>query len=346
MKRRVLITRLSALGDVAMSLPVVYAVCRLNPDADFIMLTRPHPARLFIDTPSNLTVLTPDLKEYKGIGGMYKLFKEIDSRYDITDFVDLHDVLRTKIMRNIANLKDVRVSKIEKGRCAKKALTRRFRKRFKPIMTTPERYIDTFRKAGLKVPGDLETPVYRPLLSAKQSSILGADDTIRYAVAPFAAHAGKMYPLSQMRKVVEILARRENTIVYIFGFGDEETAKIDTLAQGYSNVVNMARLHLSAGDELALLSQCSCMVSMDSANMHLASLVGLRTVSIWGATHPYAGFMGIGQNALDAVQCDMRCRPCSVYGNRKCRFGTYPCLTEISAETIINRIDRIYENKE
>ena len=60
--------------------------------------------------------------------------------------------------------------------------------------------------------------------------------------------------------------------------------------------------------------------------------------TVWGATHPCTGFYGAGQNPADAIQLDMACRPCSIFGNRPCRIGGYPCLTQIPAACINSKI--------
>ena len=90
--------------------------------------------------------------------------------------------------------------------------------------------------------------------------------------------------------------------------------------------------------ELALMGQLDAMLSMDSANMHLASLVGTRVVSIWGGTHPYAGFLGWNQKESDCIQLDLPCRPCSVYGNKRCLRGDYMCMNGITPEYILQKI--------
>lgn len=90
--------------------------------------------------------------------------------------------------------------------------------------------------------------------------------------------------------------------------------------------------------ELELMSTLDCMISMDSGNMHLASIVGTRVVSVWGATHPLAGFLGWQQSPVDCVQKDMPCRPCSIYGNKPCKLGNYPCLNDIKPEEIVRKV--------
>ena len=93
--------------------------------------------------------------------------------------------------------------------------------------------------------------------------------------------------------------------------------------------------------ELILMSHLDVMVSMDSANMHLASLTATPVVSIWGATHPMAGFLGWNQNIENVVQLNMDCRPCSIYGQKPCIHGDFRCMTGIKPEMILEKITKI-----
>ena len=79
------------------------------------------------------------------------------------------------------------------------------------------------------------------------------------------------------------------------------------------------------------------MVSMDSANMHLASLYGVPVVSIWGGTHPYLGFYGWGQQMENAVQVDLDCRPSSVFGNKPCPRNM-ECMNLVSPIMVYDKI--------
>ena len=96
---------------------------------------------------------------------------------------------------------------------------------------------------------------------------------------------------------------------------------------------------------LVLMSHLDVMISMDSANMHFASLVNTPVVSIWGATHPYAGFMGWGQKPHNAVQIDLACRPCSIFGNKPCLRGDLACLRTISPEMVYERVKRVLSKR-
>lgn len=341
-RKRILVARFSALGDVAMTLPSVYNACYANPDAEFYFLTRHHPAQVFINRPDNLTVVGVNLDNYKGLGGIIRLAKSLMKRYELTDFMDLHDVLRTKMLRLILKMQGVRVSRLHKGRRQKRELTRRNNKVLVQLKSTPQRYEGVFRRGGIALANDFQSLYGDAKGDPKEFAEVSAPKRQGewwLAVAPFAKHPGKVYPMEQLERVIEHFNARQGARIFVFGFGQKEEAEIETLAKRYPSVVNMAKANIGIGPELSLLSHCDVMLSMDSANMHLASLVGLRTVSVWGATHPYTGFLGWKQRTRDVVQLDMTCRPCSVFGDRPCFRGDYHCLHGIPPQMIIQRIE-------
>lgn len=338
----VLLMRLSALGDVAMTIPEVYDACISNPDVSFLFLTKPLPAQLFVNAPKNLQVIVPDLKRYRGISGLYKLYSRLHREYNIDTVVDLHDVARTKILRAFFRSSGVHVSYICKGRRAKHALTRRNGKVLLPLKPMTERYEDALWRGhiycehnfrSIYVTGPGPEAAFSKVTAPKQQG----EKWI--AVAPFARHRGKIYPVSLMKKVTDTLAERENVKIFLFGAGDEEEKILREMTAGRTNIIDMASVKSGLPSELSLLSHCDVMLSMDSANMHLASLVALPAVTIWGATHPYAGFLGYGQSLHNAVQLDITCRPCSVFGDKPCSRGDYLCLHGITPSLIISRLD-------
>ena len=332
----VLITRFSALGDVVISVPVVYDVCRAHPDVQFVMLTRPWPAQTLLQRPANLTVESVDLAQYKGIGGMRRLASELRRRYAFTHMVDLHSVMRTWCIGLFMRLHGVKVARIDKGRREKRQLVKG--KIHRQLIPSMERYRRVFEALGFSAEAQFSgyAPIdATPIVAAKQPGERWV------AVAPFSQHRGKEYPLSLMEKVVAQLTEMEGVGVLLFGGGEKEKQALHPFTQKFEHTISVAEIPHSFADELALMQQCDVMLSMDSANMHLASVVNLPVVSVWGATHPYCGFMGWRQSEANAVQLDLPCRPCSVFGNRACRFGDYRCLTGISPESIVNQIKKI-----
>ena len=94
-------------------------------------------------------------------------------------------------------------------------------------------------------------------------------------------------------------------------------------------------------EELEIIKELNLMVSMDSSNMHFASVLGVPVVSIWGATHPDFGFYPQQQDRSNALCANLPCQPCSAFGQKPCRYGDYRCLTAITPERVFDRIQQI-----
>ncbi len=338
-RKEVLVMRLSAMGDVAMTVPVVASFLAAHPEVHVTMLSVPRLAPLFSQF-CNLTFVPVDTKgEYAGIFGMFKLFRKLRKMSHFDVMVDLHDVLRSKILRTLFRLTGTPVAVIDKGRSEKKALTQAERKVRKQLKSSIQRYQDTFRRAGFDFPmsdGAIFTDEALPLPSIPEIQNTGAKIV---GIAPFAQHQGKIYPTDRTEQIVAHYAKKDGVRVLLFGGGTKEKEILDGWASRYANVVSLVG-RFSLMEELAVLKHCSVLLSMDSANMHLASLVGTPVVSVWGATHPYAGFYGYGQKTEDAVQMDLPCRPCSIYGNKLCLSGDYKCLSMITPQDVINKMDK------
>ena len=344
--RNVLVMRFSALGDVAMTIPVVYSVCRSNPATRFIFLTKKSQASLFINPPANLVVLGIDFKaEYPHAYALWRLFAKLKKEYDIDAVADLHGVLRSYMISMSGLLRGVTVHTIRKGRMHKRALTRPRNKVMLPLISSRARYREVFYRFGFS----MEEPFVSIYDGAADTALFASitppktPDEKWVGIAPFAKHKGKIYPPELMEKVVEELSATPGVKIFLFGGGDYEREILGRWAQTYPGVVSLADKKHGFTVEMALLSYLDTIVSMDSANMHLASLVGVRVVSIWGATHSYCGFKGYRQHESDIIQLPMTCRPCSVFGNKPCMRGDYHCLRGISPQIIIKKVKSIIE---
>lgn len=339
----VLIARFSAIGDVAMTVPVIYSACRCYPDVTFTLVTRPAMVNIFINAPSNLHVVGVDLAgEYKGPAGMVKLVNEMVREYRIDAFIDLHDVLRTRIMGMWCSLRGIMVSRINKGRARKRALTRKRNKVMLPLISQRARYREAFFRAGLPLTdrfdglfgghGKADPALFSRICGPKPAGERWV------GVAPFAAHAGKIYPVELMYRVIEKLAGEPSMKLFLLGGGHKEQEVLESWAAKLPGTVCLAGKRHGFGAELALFNHLDVMLTMDSANMHLASIAGTPTVSIWGATHMYCGFKGWRQSDNDALQLPLTCRPCSVFGDKPCHRGDYLCLNGIKPEVVFDKV--------
>mgnify|MGYP004441973555 FL=1 len=347
-RRKILVVRFSALGDVAMTVPVVYSVCRANPDVDFVMVTRPLHASAMIELPENLTVVPVRLEEYKGLGGLKRLFDKLYAEHKFDAFADLHNVLRTKVLALFCRLHRIPAAMLKKARARRRALVRRHNKVMLPLTPQRARFREVFHRLGLNVE-DRFSSLYGEGKGAPAefAHITGPKQlTERWiGIAPFAKHRGKTYPLEQMRKVAKILAEKSSNRLFLFG-GKEEQPLLSEWAKALGNrVVCVAGQDRGLPAEIALMSHLDVMLSMDSANMHLASLTGVPVVTVWGATHPYCGFRAFRQKDNTSVQLSMACRPCSIFGNKPCHRGDYLCMSAITPQSIVEKVNNIIESK-
>lgn len=339
---KILIIRFSALGDVAMTIPVIYSLAVAFPDLEITVLSRKHFESLFSNLPSNVRFVSADLNaKHKGILGLNALYTELArDKYDYV--ADFHSVLRSIYLRFRFKFAGVLTASIDKGRKEKGLLTQRENKLLTPLKSVFSRYQEVLERLGftfeLKFQSLLGSEKINPIEIVSYAGEKGNEKWL--GIAPFAKHEGKIYPQELLIQVVSYFANHNQVKVFVFGGGAAEAAIINGWTEKYSSIVSMVG-KLNMSQELQLMAQLDAMLTMDSGNMHLASLVNTPVVSVWGATHPYAGFMGWNQSLENAVQVDLACRPCSIYGQKPCFRGDYACLNDISPDIIIKRIEKL-----
>lgn len=340
--KHLLIIRLSAMGDVAIAVPVIKALREKYPEVKITVLTRPFFAPFFRGI-RDMRFFHLNLKvRHKGFWGLFRLAS--DAKKDGVDAVaDMHDVLRSQVIRKLLGVRGCRVAHIDKGKGEKRRLCRRGYQNYHQLKTSVERYTDVLRDLGFEVEPQPVTDMKLPVPLAIDY-LYGKKTGPWIGIAPFAKHIAKMYPFELMEKLTLEIARKAQR-VFIFGGGKEEQRLAEQLASQADNITSVIGT-INLGEELNLISNLDTIVTMDSSAMHMASLVGTPAISIWGATHSYAGFYGFGQDPGNAVQLPLECRPCSVYGNKPCRFGDYRCLAGIAPEQVAERVWAVVAEKD
>ena len=330
------------MGDVAMTVSVIGEVRKSYPDLRITVLTR-GAFKVFFRDIERIEFLPLDLGgRHKGFFGLLRLAADA-KRAGVDAVADLHDVLRSKVVRFALRLAGCRTSRIDKGRREKRGLVKAGYRNSHSLTTTVERYREVFARMGFEIPSP-QPPAHiaRPIPDVV-TDIAGPKNGVWTGLAPFAGHEGKAYPIELAEKLALILARNCDRVL-LFGGGDRERAQTERIAALHENIVSVIG-KTNLGGELDLISNLDAIVTMDSSALHMASLVGTRAVSLWGATHPYAGFYGLGQSPDDALQTEMECRPCSIYGNKPCKKGNYPCMHAIRPEAIAAKTLNIRENE-
>jgi ADP-heptose:LPS heptosyltransferase len=210
------------------------------------------------------------------------------------------------------------------------------------LPSTIDRYAAAFSEAGYRF--ILPQPPLFPETSRNEAMKLLKLDASQVkqliGIAPFAKHEQKVWGVDKTRGLLQVLQQIPDSKVVLFGGGKAETAILDDLAAGFENCL-VAGHYIRFAEEIQLLPHLDLMLSMDSANMHLAAMAGVPVVSVWGGTHPSLGFAPYHQPADNLVQYtgdELDCRPCSVFGNKKCIYGDVRCMQYVPVKEVADRI--------
>lgn len=337
---RLLVIRTSAMGDVALTVPVLKGMTEQFPGVEILMLTRPS-FKPFFNSIKGLEQYHPDLRNrHKGFRGIIRLFKDINRQSEIDYVIDLHDVLRSKILRFLFRVTGVPTAVIDKGRREKHSLITGKKK--KQLKHTVERYCDVFAKAGFRVKPSMDNrTIPAPGIILNDSFIKEMQGVINIGVAPLAKHKLKMWPEENMIRLLELISEKYKCRFWLFG-GNEDSPKLATMQDRFSNSTNLAgKLNLT--EELAFMSRLDFMIAMDSSNMHMAALMGTKVISIWGGTDPLAGFSAWMQPDSFSIRVpveELDCRPCTIYGKGETRNG-FACMNMLTPELVFKRIEKL-----
>ena len=341
---RILVIRFSSMGDIVLTSPVIRQLNRICPDAEVEFLTRATYAPLARALPGVAAVQCFE----PGDGLLRLVYRLREKRYDTV--IDLHGNLRSRlvVMAGIAG----RVLRYDKRRFARMAMVRR-RRRSRPVPHTIDRYLEVLAEIdGAPATGLAAThgaaeqrlpqlEVGAEALANVEERLAGAgiepDDRV-LAVAPGASHGPKRWPAERFARVADHMARFRDMRVLLLG------SEADRSVTGeVANAMGRPAVDWTGATDLALLpaavQRCALLVSNDSGPMHVATAVGTPVIGVFGATHPRLGFAPVGP-ADTAVTLDLPCSPCSLHGNRACRFRTHACMEDLDPRRVIAEAER------
>ena len=342
--KHLLVLRFSSMGDVAMIVPSLRCLTSSYPNVKITIVSNIL-FKPFFKEFENINFFQTDFKSHhKGVKGLMRLLREL-IKLKPTHIADLHSVLRTHFLTFFFKILLYRVKKLDKLRLQKQKLFRKTNKVLKPLTPTQFRYAEVFCRLGFNI--DL-TNHHFPLpktLSLESKNFISSIDSRknRIGIAPFASYVGKIYPLDLMQKVVAYLQQENH--VFLFGNGDYETNILKIWENAYPNVSGCYKLK-SLEKELEIISNLSVMVSMDSANGHIAANYNIPVVVLWGLTHPFSGyapFLCSQENMLISSRVKYPLIPTSAYG-KKMPKGYENVMRTIDHEQVILAVNKIIGN--
>jgi ADP-heptose:LPS heptosyltransferase len=206
-----------------------------------------------------------------------------------------------------------------------------------------ERYCDVFTKAGYPViPSKDKWIVPSPGITLKAEFINKMQGGLNIGVAPYAKHKLKMWPEDNMIRLLALISEKHKCRFWFFG-GDEDSEKLTSLQTKIPGSTSLAG-KLSLEEELVFMSRLDLMIAMDSSNMHMAALVGIKVISIWGGTDPLCGFAAWMQPDNFSIRIpveELTCRPCTIYGKGECKRGDFACMNWLTPEIVFQKIEKL-----
>jgi ADP-heptose:LPS heptosyltransferase len=329
------------MGDVALTTPVLRGMRIQYPEVELLLITRPS-FKSFFSSIDGLDLFFPDFrKRHSGFPGLIQLYRDIVKQSRIDYVVDLHDVLRSQILRQLFRLSGVPVVVIKKGR-GEKASVISGKKKIR-LKHTVERYCDVFAEAGFPVvPAKDKWIVPPPAVILKEEYLLAVEGGLNIGVAPYALHKLKMWPENNMTELLGLISKSYKCKFWLFG-GKEDSEGLTAMQTKIPGSLSLEG-KLSLAEELLFMSKLDMMIAMDSSNMHMAALVGTKVISIWGGTDPLCGFSAWMQPDNFSISIpveELTCRPCTIFGKGECRRGDFACMNWLTPEIVFKKIEKL-----
>ena len=158
-------------------------------------------------------------------------------------------------------------------------------------------------------------------------------------IAPGSVWATKRWPY-----YAELASQLDGPTVIVGGRDDVALAQTIVATSGGKAV--SAAGALSLRQSAALIQRANCLVTNDSAPLHLATAGGTPVVALFGPTVPEFGFGPRRPGDVVLGHAELSCRPCSRHGPPTCPLGHHRCLRELSVETVVRAVATVANPEE
>jgi len=326
--KKILVIRLSSLGDVVLITPALRALREHFPQADIHVATRAEYADAIYPSPwVNAVQVLASRDKWDFLDYLQGLKK---GRYDLV--IDLHGTVRSRLAAQTTGAKRILCySKAALGRRALVAF--KTEKAFQPKHVV-DRYLECLRPLGIEPRSRQPEIVLEARERAFGREFLG-DATSWIGLVPGAKHATKRWIKDGFVEVGKRLWQEDQIGIVVLG-SDEEKALVQEVVGGIGDGAKQA-CGLGLRQMASVLAACKAVVTNDSGPMHLATAVGTPVMALFGPTVEAFGFFPLGDKNV-VLQRDLSCRPCSLHGTGECPEGHFKCMREIAPEEVIRAV--------
>ncbi len=337
---KILIIRLSSIGDIILTTPVIRILKHHFPASkiDFVIkqqfaeLLAHHPAinQLLIFDKSQATAGLKNLK--------HKITKQ---RYDL--IIDLHKNFRSYFLTlNSGAGCILRYKKFVWRRWLLVKLKWNLFEQPIPIFL---RYLIPIKKLGFEY-DDLGLDIFfsekiKFQVEEKFAPFLQQNFHTLIGIAPGASFFTKRWTAEGFEAVIDHFSQQTGMGVILFGNAADREL-IDSLhIKNRQQVLNAAG-ELSLIQTAALMDKCGGVISNDSGLMHLAAALKKNIVAIFGSTTAELGFYPVTTEHIIVENPELKCRPCSHIGRKKCPKHHFACMKKIEPAQVIAAAEKLF----
>ena len=323
---KILIIRLSSLGDIVLTQPVVKILRQVYPNAKIDFLTK----KQFVDLVQAFGDADNILVWENEIRRDFKNLLKLRKNYDIV--IDLHSKLNTFIIKKI--LQAPKTVTYQKKHLLRLAIIKKITK--KKIDSTVELYFSALAKLGIK------TELIFPELFVREKYDFKLGNSKKILIFPGALHRTKMYPPEQFSRFIDSVPAKWNCKFIVAGSENEKEICDKLVSLTKSEIINLCG-KLSVSELLAVINSADVVISNDSGPMHIAAALKKPQIAIFGATHPALGFAPLNQKAV-VLAANIPCQPCSLHGTEKCPKQHFKCMKMISPDMLKKNLNILLQN--
>jgi lipopolysaccharide heptosyltransferase I len=349
--KRILIIKLSALGDVVHTLPVPRTLRQEYPDAFIAWMIEERYKELLYNNPDIDEIITIRTKVWRKnwnretFNEILQIIKNLrQKKFDVV--FDLHGLIKSGIIAMLSGAK-TKVGFHRKN--CKEKINSIFTNIKGPYMAGGIHVVDmylTLVRSALGIQNEVKQfPISIPKAQEKKiEDFLQSHPELTVkpivGINPGAGFESKLWEMERFAKLADrIVDEMGYSILLLWGPGEEQKAKqIAAFMKQKSWIAPATTIQ----ESIALYKRLKLLVSCDSGPLHLCSALSIPTVSLFGPTDPVRnGAYGLQHETV------YKMLPCSFCWKRKCPFGTDECMQKVTVDDVFKAVqsNQIKNNK-
>jgi heptosyltransferase-2 len=340
--KKALIIRFSSLGDIILTLPIVKILSENN--YTIYYLTYSDYREALIENPYITKLLFVEKKE-TNIFNIFNLIKDL-KKYNFDIVFNLHKNLKSIAITNFLNTKTIYNKKYTFFRFLLKIFKINFLKKRESLA---KEYVKLLKKVGIKKKFN-ENDMWLYINHEREKVYLQIESFLyNYVIInPNSSKPTKCLPIDKIIYITKFILEHTNKNIVLIGTGHEELLKCEKILSKipsiYKNRIKIYANKTTIFQLIIIIKNCDLLITNDSGPMHIAGSFQKNTIAFFGPTTKEFGFIPENKN-LKIFQIDLKCRPCSLHGDEKCKLKHFKCMKLIDKKEVCKYIKEVVNNE-